>query len=64
MAPMVKYIEQDGVTLRVAPLNGDGVALRLLAADERTEHRLRLSEANARELLRLLRLMLEPSDPR
>jgi hypothetical protein len=67
----VKVIEQDDVMLRLAPLNG-GIEVRLVAADGSPEHRLRLSEADARELLRLLRNLLEPpaaamsatSDPR
>jgi hypothetical protein len=58
----IKIIEQDDVTLKLAPMNG-GIELRLLAADG-PEHRLRLSEAEARELLRLLRVLLEPPDAR
>jgi hypothetical protein len=58
MAPPVKVIEQDNVMLRRAPLNG-GIELRLVAADG-PEHRLRLSEAEACELLQLLKNLLEP----
>jgi hypothetical protein len=52
MAPRVKFIEQDYVTLKVAPLNG-GLELRLVAPAG-PEHRLRLSVGQARELLRML----------
>jgi hypothetical protein len=55
----IKVIERDAVMLKVAALNGDGVELRLQADDQRIEHRLRLSEAEARELLRLLHILLE-----
>jgi hypothetical protein len=55
----VKIIERDDVLLRVAPANS-GIEVRLVAADG-PEHRLRLSEAEAKELLRLLKKMLEPS---
>jgi hypothetical protein len=54
-----KVIEQGDTMLWVAPLNG-GIELRLVADDGSPEHRLRLSEADARELLRLLKIMLEP----
>jgi hypothetical protein len=58
----------DNASVKLEPLalitrpdvNG-GVELRLLAADGYPEHRLRLSEAEARELLRLLRNLLEPA---
>jgi hypothetical protein len=53
----VRYIEQDDVTLQVAAANG-GIEPRLLAADG-PEHRLRLSLAEGRELLRLLCNLLE-----
>jgi hypothetical protein len=57
--PVTQFIEQDDITtLQVAPLNG-GVELRLVAGDGSPEHRLRPSEAETRELLRLLRNLLE-----
>jgi hypothetical protein len=55
---MARVIEQDDVTLRVGALNG-GIELRLVASTG-PEHRLRLSEVVACELLQRLRALLEP----
>jgi hypothetical protein len=54
----IKIVEQDDVMLKVAALNG-GIELRLVPSDG-PEHRLRFSEGEAKELLRLLRNLLEP----
>jgi hypothetical protein len=53
-----KHVERDGITIQVAPSNG-GIEVRLVAADDHPEHRLRLSVEQARELVRLLMQFLE-----
>jgi hypothetical protein len=55
---LIKIVEQDDVTLKVAALNG-GVELRLLADDQRIEHRLRLDIETARELVACLQRLLD-----